>query len=265
MKINFKKGKEDNLDFRIELLTPSKLSITKKQTILDEAFKLIKISWGEFDRKFIEDHLNKSEKISLAWGKNELLGICAVSKKNIANKIIYYIEFTVVRPKFQNSELGTKLTFRALRNVFIKNFIKIIYDPIEIMFITPNIRTISRAARLAEFIYPNPYEADQLTGKIELADDKTWFLAKELVKDENPKCILKREGLVLSGFYFSMPWFIYEDTKIPWHYNKIINKFADRYLGYNKKDGKEFVVRAQFGIISLLKYCFLNLKNLFFK
>ena len=253
------------INFKTELFIPSKLNSIQKQIILEEIYHLVKHSWGEFEKDFLEEHILKSERLMVGWHDYKLIGFCAMRKKNILNKDVHYIEFTVVHKDFQNSELGTKLTYGVLRSLFLKNIFKIIFKPIEVMFITSNIRTISRAARFAHFIYPNPYLADSETGKIPLPDNKTWLMAKTLVKEESPECILKREGLVLSGFYLNRPWFIYQISKIPWHYNKIINKFVDRYLGYNKKDGKEFVVRVQFGIISLLKYWLLSFKKHFIK
>ncbi|KKQ23006.1 MAG: hypothetical protein US36_C0006G0005 [Candidatus Wolfebacteria bacterium GW2011_GWC1_37_10] len=253
------------INFKTELFIPSKLNSIQKKVILEDIYHLVKHSWGEFEKDFLEEHILKSERLIIGWHNNKLIGFCAMRKKNIFNKVIHYIEFTVVHEDFQKSELGTKLTYGVLRDLFFKNIFKIIFKPIEVMFITSNIRTISRAARFADFIYPNPYLADPETGKISIPDDETWVMAKTLVKEENPECILKREGLVLSGFYLNRPWFIYQNSKIPWHYNEIINKFADRYLGYNKKDGKEFVVRVQFGIISLLKYWFLSFKKYFIK
>ncbi len=263
MKINFNNKKGEKENFKIELFIPLKLNNVQKQIILDEIYHLVKHSWGEFEKEFLEKHIFNSERLIIARNNSYLVGFCSMSKKNILDKVVHYIEFTVIHKDFQKSGLGTKLTYGVLRDLFFKNIFKIIFKPIEVMFITPNIRTLSRAARLAEFIYPNPFEADPITGEIFPADDETWAMAKKLVKDENPECILKRDGLVLSGFYLNMPWFIYNNFQIPWHSNDAFNKFVDRYLGYSKKDGKEFVVRAKFGIISLLKYYYHSMFLLF--
>ena len=52
-------------------------------------------------------------------------GFYAVSRKKISNKIIHYIEFTIMRGNFHGLELGPKLTFLTLRKILLKNFLKI--------------------------------------------------------------------------------------------------------------------------------------------
>jgi len=235
-------------------INPLRLGEKEKTILLGEIDALLKNAWGKFDINFLENHTLTSEQITVARIGDELIGFCAINKKKILNKVVHYIEFTVIRKDFQKLGLGTRLSFLALRKVMLKNIFQIIFKPIEIMFITPNIRVLAKVAALADFVYPNPYEADKTTGKIAFADDETWGMARELIKiSDNPNRRLDREGLVLHGSYSSMPWLIYDIDKIPWHRKDIINKFARRHLSYGKKEDKEFVVRVRVDILTLIK------------
>ncbi|TAN58699.1 hypothetical protein EPN15_00275 [Patescibacteria group bacterium] len=168
----------------------------------------------------------------------------------------------MIRKDFQKLGLGTRLSFLALRKIILRNIFCIIFKPIEIMFITPNIRVLAKTAALADFIYPNPYNADEATGRVTPADDDTWTMAQELIKlSDNPSRRLDREGLVLHGSYASMPWLIYNGEQIPWHRDVAVNSFAKYYLGYGRKEDKEFVVRARIGMGSLIRYYFRDLKS----
>ena len=248
----FKKDRIHGLE--IKHIIPSRLNEIEKDKLFKEIDDLIENAWGKFDLKFLENHLLKSTLISTARIRNELVGFCSISKKEIFKKKVYYFEFTIIRNDFQKLGLGTRLSFLALRRIMLKNIFQIIFKPIEIMFITPNIRVLAKVAALADFVYPNPYEADKATGKIIPADDETWGMARELIKiSDNPNRRLDREGLVLHGSYSSMPWLIYDIDKIPWHRKDIINKFARRHLSYGKKEDKEFVVRVRVDILTLIK------------
>src|SRR3989344_7158200 len=235
-------------------INPLRLGEKEKTILLGEIDALLKNAWGKFDINFLENHTLTSEQITVARIGDELIGFCAINKKKILNKVVHYIEFTVIRKDFQKLGLGTRLSFLALRKVMLKNIFQIIFKPIEIMFITPNIRVLAKVAALADFVYPNPYETDHSDARIAPADDETWAMARELIKiSDNPNRRLDREGLVLHGSYASMPWLIYDIDKIPWHRKDIINKFARRHLSYGKKEDKEFVVRVRVDILTLIK------------
>jgi hypothetical protein len=125
---------------------------------------------------------------------------------------------------------------------------------IEIFFITPNIRVLSRMARFASFIYPNPLISDE-NGSIPEADDVTWQIAREMLRtSNNPSRKLERDGLVLHGSYNETPWLIYNNDTAPWHANRLMNTFARKYLGYHTSEDKEFMVRAQINLVSIIKY-----------
>jgi len=218
---------------------------------------ILKDAWGEFPQNFIGDHILKNaHTLIMAMLGDEYIGFCALSHKNILNKNIRYIEFLVIKNKYQNSRLGSKLLYLILRKPLIKSFFNIPPSSLEIMFITPNIRVLAGMSKFCSFIYPNPYSVDA-NGKIQSADDITFEMARELIRvSDNPKRIINREGLVLEGSYRNTPWLIYKDKNIPWHSNDKINKFAMRYLGYGSGADKEFIVRTKIAISSLIKYLF---------
>jgi len=243
-------------------INPLRLGEKEKTILLGEIDALLKNAWGKFDINFLENHTLTSEQITVARIGDELIGFCAINKKKILNKVVHYIEFTVIRKDFQKLGLGTRLSFLALRKVMLKNIFQIIFKPIEIMFITPNIRVLAKVAALADFVYPNPYEADKATGKIIPADDETWEMAQEIIRlSDNPMRRLDKDGLVLHGSYASMPWLLYDNEQIPWHSDNAVNNFAKHYLGYGKKEDKEFIVRARIGMGSLIRYYFRDLKS----
>ena len=122
------------------------------------------------------------------------------------------------------------------------------------MFITPNIRVLAWVGKFAEFMYPDPYVADE-NGKIPPVDDNTFTMARELIgQSDNPSRKLNREGLVLEGSYAATPWLIYKNNYIPWASQEKMNTFAVKYLHYGTGEDREFVVRAKIGILSLLRY-----------
>lgn len=248
----FKKDRIHGLE--IKHIIPSRLNEVEKNKLFNEIDDLIENAWGKFDLKFLENHLLKSTLISTARIKDELVGFCSISQKEILKKKVYYFEFTIIRNDFQRLGLGTKLAFLVLRRIILKDIFWILFRPVDIMFITPNIRVLAKVAALADFVYPNPYETDHSDARIAPADDETWAMARELIKiSDNPNRRLDREGLVLHGSYASMPWLIYDIDKIPWHRKDIINKFARRHLSYGKKEDKEFVVRVRVDILTLIK------------
>lgn len=233
-----------------------KFTGSQKIKFLKDVDKLIQNSWGKIDYKFIYDHVLLSPIVVIAKTKNDFIGLCAVSKKNICGKDIYYIELNVVNKNFQNKNIGTRLTFFALRNIIFANLYKIILEPINIMFLTPNVRVLAMTARFADFMYPNPYNANPKSGKIVPADEDTWELALGLIKmSHNPHRMLDREGLVLHGSFYTLPWLLQNSSDdIPWHKEDILNRFAVRYVDYGIKRDKEWVVWARFGLKSIYKY-----------
>jgi len=111
----------------------------------------------------------------------------------------------------------------------------------EFVFISPNVRTLGAIIRFCDFVYPNPYLADEKTKRIDSADEETWFTIKEFLEKSGEKYdYLLREGCVMKGFYDEKPHLIYKEY--PLHKKQELNDFAQKYI-YSKK-GQEVVTRA---------------------
>lgn len=232
------------------------LEESKTQRIVKEISLLIENSWGYFPDDFIIDHISNSS-IILARVGEKCVGFCSVSVKKILRKKIYYIEFISIDKLYQRNKLSSNLFFKIIQYEMIKNIHQLLIGrPLEIFFITPNVRTLSHIAKFASFLYPNPYHANR-SGQISYADDETWIIAKEILRiSDNPNRRLDRNGLVLQGSYTNMPWLIYNNDNAPWHSDRNVNLFAEEYLGYKDGSDKEFIVRAQISIRSVFKYLF---------
>ena len=238
--------------------TPSKLNGSDRALLLVEIQELIKKAWGHFDEKFLNEHIFcKSERLVMANKGSELIGFCASKQITLLKKTILYIEFTVVDPTYQGHGIGPKLTYFALRKMIFRNLFKAMFGGINVMFLTPNIRALTKVAQISGEIYPDPYAIDTQSGRIKKADDETWAMASELIKiSDNPNRRLDREGLVLHGSYAKTPSLIYESGNIPWHFDESINNFARHYLKYGEKADREFVVRARITLLSILNNYF---------
>ena len=227
-----------------------------KQNITNEINSILIDAWGVFPADFIKKHILHENRLIIARINNQCIGFCAMSYKKIFDKKVHYIEFLVIKRDFQKSGIGSHLFYLILINDILKNLLVILLKPLEVMFITPNIRVLSRMAKFASFTYPNPYLANS-EGRIIEADDLTWRMANKLIQhSDNPNRKINREGLVLENSYFNMPWLIYNNDNAPWHKNQKINKFAKRYLGYGNNEDKEFIVRAHINLFSLLRYLY---------
>lgn len=240
---------------KYKIIEPSKLDKIQKKELKQSIVYVLNNAWAEFPEKFIESHILRSPYMSIAIYNNKIVGFCSVSQKKINYKKIFYIEFSIVLREFQKNGVGTKLTFLALRRVILKNILFLPLYGVDIMFITPNIRVLASSVKYSNFIYPNPFLANQENGSIIASDKETYKMAQRLIKtSDNPDRMIDREGLVLHDSYKDTPWLIYANEKIPWHRDELINKFAKRYLGYGKSEDKEFIVRMRVSLLSLIKY-----------
>ncbi len=235
---------------------PSQLDSQARESLKTEIHQLITNAWGTFPLEFVDTHIFKTERIAVAYDGKRLIAFSAIGQKQLAHKRVHYVEFTVVDPERQSSKIGTKITFVALMPLFVSYFWSLVTNSFELMLITPNIRVLASLANYATYQYPNPYQADPQTAQIDPADEESWQMAQELIKkSDQPKRRLDREGLVLHGSYADMPWLIYDQDSAPWHRSERVNNFARHYLDYgDKTTDKEFVVRARFGLKSIVNY-----------
>ena len=226
-------------------------SVTKK-FIIDKTNSIFSSGWGSFPAEVLEHHLNGSSVLFLKY-KGAYIGVGALSIKNLANTKVRYIEFLGIKKDFQNFKLGPRLSYYLLRSFAFRSIIYSIFNPIEIMFITPNLRVLYLMAKYASFIYPNPFHMTE--NGLEHADEQTWRMAQELIKQsDNPMRTLHREGLILENSYSQTPWLIYNQDNAPWHRDERLNQFAKKYLGYEITADKELIVRTKLNIFSLIRY-----------
>jgi hypothetical protein len=231
------------------------LDSSLKAVLSKDIQSLLSNCWGPFPDNFVEKHILEADKMIIARVQNRCIGLCVMSVRSVLGIRIHYIEFLLVNKEFQKSGLGLFLSFMMIKQEIFKNFSSILIGkPLEIFFITPNIRVLSSTARFASFIYPNPYLADK-NGIIGPADEETWSIAQELLRvSDNPNRELERIGLVLKKSYANMPWLIYNNDTAPWHRNESINVFARNYLGYHNNEDREFMVRVHINFFSIVRY-----------
>lgn len=231
-----------------------KEGLSNKKRLTSEIRSILKDSWGEFPDSFVVDHVINSERVLVAHHENEPIAVCSLDVLEIKKKQVYYIEFLAVKKKYQRQKIGSFLIRSMVVHILLRDFFDLLFKPLEVMFITPNIRVLCFASQVAHFIYPNPHLTKE-DGTVEEADEETWLMTRELLdKSDRPNRFLEREGNVLHGSYDSMSWLIYDEENIPWHQEEHINNFAKKYLGYGKREDKEFIVRMQLSLRSLLNY-----------
>lgn len=227
----------------------------KKAALMTAIEEILTDAWGKFSRPFLESHIEKNGSwVLFARSGEDYVGFCSMSIKRIRRKKTHYIEFLAVKKAFQKNGLGGVLSRRMFTKIVLYNALLLLRRPLEVMFITPNVRVLANAASYADFAYPDPWKADD-NGAIPPADEVTWKMANDVIKTStDPWRKLDREGLVLHDSYKETPWLIYDSDEMPWHSSEKINVFARRYLGYGKREDKEFVVRMRFTLRSLVRH-----------
>lgn len=234
-----------SVHFYAEIIKDSQTNIPKKlqNEALDEISKTVEKAWGKFPKKYLESSILHSRYLMLLRNnKDELIGVAPIKKIHIDGRYVYSFGLTAVDPDYQGLGFMKKMHATLGRKIFIENLLHF-KTKIEFVFITPNIRTIGALAKVADFIYPNPYTVDEKTGKIDYADDKTWETINLYLKATGETFRkLDRCGDVMIGFYDDKPNLIFHDNEnIP---DKKLRVFAKHYL----KPGNEVVVRS---IVSL--------------
>jgi len=236
--------------FFIEIIKDSFYSIPSKRhkEFLQETSKLVEKSWGKFPKNYLENSILHSRYLMLLRTKKDvLIGVAPIKKINLNRRYVYSFGLTAVDPDYQGLGFMKKMHSILSHRIFLENFLQL-KTKIEFVFITPNIRTIGALAKIADFIYPNPYMIDEKTGMIGCPDEKTWEtvnLYLEATKETYRK--LEKEGCVMIGFYDDKPNLILKEKEtIP---DKKLRIFAKHYL----KPGNEVVVRAIVGPVGVIK------------
>jgi len=257
-KLIIKDGGVNN--FILESFKLSKKLYDIRNYILQNIDQIIDESWGKFSKDFIRKHIIFSKRLLILRIKDRIVAIAAASDKKLAGKKVLYLEFTVVHPEFRGLNILSRLNALFIGEFFLKNLISTCNLSIEIMTITPSMRVLASLANVASFIYPNPFKANS-EGRIIPADEQTYVMAKELIAISNdPNRHVKREGLVLIGSYRNTPWLIQE--KPLKYYDERVNLFCKKYIEYDKRSDKEFIVRAKITLISFVKFFIKKLKKI---
>jgi GNAT superfamily N-acetyltransferase len=236
--------------FFAEIIIDAASSIDKENytDFLTEVSKVVERAWGKFPKKYLKESILHSKYLMLLRDdKGGLIGIAPIRKIHLDGRYVYSFGLTAVDPDYQGLGLMRKMHTTISRRVFIENFLRF-RRKVEFVFITPNIRTIGSLARIADFIYPNPYSIEEKTGRIDYADDKTWETVNLYLKATGEKYRrLNRRGNVMIGFYDDKPNLVVkENESVP---DKKLRIFASRYL----KPGNEIVVRAEVSLGGLIK------------
>lgn len=220
-----------------------------RKGLLEEIGLLAKKGWGEFDFDYIRNGVLKSSLLCLLRDKNGILiGITSVKEIKLHNRTVYSIGLSIVDPGCRGRDLLTKMSLILIKRIFFQNILRGKKE-IEIIFITPNIRTMGAIAREADFIYPNPYDFDEKKNKIEEADEETWGTVREYLRITEEKYRkLDREGCVMEGFYDTRPHLVIKQNE---HLDKKLNDFGQKYLYISP--GREIVVRAKIGLGALIR------------
>jgi len=217
--------------------------------LLREIHDLAKKGWGEFDNEYLEKSVLESYLLCLLRNKDgKLIGMAPIKKLKIFKRTIYSFGLSVVHPDYRGFSLLTKMSVVLVKQIFIESLLRG-KTKLEFVFITPNIRTMGSIARIASFIYPNPYDFDMETKLIPPADDETWATINEYLKITGEKCrSLDRNGCVMEGFYDTREHLIVKNKD---HVDKKLSAFGKAYL--YSVPGRELVVRAKVDLLGLIK------------
>lgn len=220
----------------------------KRKEALTEIGKLVERGWGKFPTKYLENSILHTQRLLLLRNdKKKLIGVAPIKKVKIDGHFVYSFGLTVVDPDYQGLGFMKRMHSMLVKGIFIENLLRL-RTKVEFVFITPNIRTIGSIAKVADFVYPNPYTIDEKTGKVEYADDKTWDTIKRYLRATGETYRkLDRNGCVMVGFYDDKPnLVVLENENIP---DKMLKIFAKHYL----KPGNEVVTRATISLGGVLR------------
>lgn len=217
--------------------------------LFSEIEELISDSWGEFSAEYLKKSTIDVYLVCLIRNETgELIALAPVKKLQVKGKTIYSLGLTAVHPKYRGLKLLDKMGMELAKAVILENILKGTFS-IEVIFITPNIRTLSSILHFASFVYPNPYTTDK-DGRIKESDTETWERIQEFLKITGEKYRkLEREGSIMEGFYDDKESLRFKG-KID-HPNKIIDQFGERYLYCSP--GREIVVRAKINLWGLIR------------
>jgi hypothetical protein len=240
--IKIVRNKQEEILFAEIIKEPDKnIKEVAKDIALAEIKELVAEAWGEYDAEYIRKGSIQAYFLCVVRNeKGELVGVSPMRKHKIFGRDIYAFGLSATTPEYQNCGILKTMDYILGKKILIENALKGKFK-VEFVFITPNIRTLGAIARVADFMYPNPYEMDLKTHKIKKADPETWRTIKKFLQVEGEKYRkLDREGDIMEGFYDDKPQLLFK-KKIT-HPDKAVNEFGKYYV--YKKKGRDVVARA---------------------
>lgn len=247
-KLKVLKSAEDEAFYK-EVIRDPYLNIpkSKQAQLIKEASKVVESAWGKFPETYLKNSILKSKYLLLLRNKDhKLIGVAPVKYIKIDGRHVYSFGLTVVDPDYQGLGFMKMMHAQIGRRVFVENILRL-RSRVEFVFITPNIRTIGALAKIANFMYPNPYQINK-KGKVKDADKETWETVNLFLEATNETFRkLDKNGCVMIGFYDDKPELIQkEQENVP---DKMLKDFASNYL----KPGNEVVVRSTISVWGLFR------------
>lgn len=232
----------------------SDISAYNKNNLAKRLNEIIKDGWGDFGLEYVESHILTSDFLNLAVEKKtgEIVGFASVRGMPFKGSVIYYLEFTAVDSSMQGNHISTALNTRVIWDL-LRGSLKNLKGRFMVMAISPNPRVLGIMSRTSRMIYPDH------RGTAEASRD-VWEKVNALVKYiGDPYTKIERNQSVIEGFYNDKKDLIYEPTNVPKDKSIEVNDFCKKFLKYEEKRGREFVIYAEYDVWSLLKYGFKNL------
>ncbi len=250
-----------------------------RKTYADALQKIAMAAWGRFPRDWILERFMKVEEaVFLRDGEKEI-GVMAVKKVNVDDRLIHYIEIALIDPAYRDLGLVRETTFLLVKDAFIEaldreyitkwgsrfKFINWLRSAPElakaILFMfgwgkepPPEIDNIkSTVAYLA--VQPRVYGPWVAYENVEIHPD-----ARDPQKKVLPEQLKVAEAIVPTGTKFDPDTFVLEgdyngiEHLIPdpegvlWHHDERVNVLFRERLRYEDQAGRDIVLVASFGI-----------------
>lgn len=243
-----------------ETFNESKRLQELKIFLLKNIDSVIDKTWGKFGKDFILRHIIKANLLKIVRDNDKIVGIASATKKEYGGQEILYLEFTVISEKYQGYNLSSILNAEFVIDEFFSKIYKWWFKPLTIVTITRNLRVMGALSKFATYVYPDANEFTR-NGKLSEAPDWVWSITNDILLNSwNPKRKIEREGNVLIGSYENTPWLLVDQTQK--YYKDSVKEMAEKYLELQKKADKEFILFAQYSLVSMMKILkFINLKK----
>jgi len=214
-----------------------------------------KRSWGDPGEALITHIVDEAKWLLLVYKEEKLVGVSSIHKKEILGRKVYDYELIAVVPELRGAGMMHRMSDILFRLIFFDNLIHNRQIVVEFLFTTANMQILGSLAKIAHFIYPDPFKYSSTIKKIPPPDEETWEMAEEFIRhDVPPGMKIKKDGCVVEGGYNEIPWLIYDKAHAPLYMDRVVNEFAATYLQYDKALGKKVVVRAKITLGSIVKF-----------